>query len=185
MDDRQALKQLKKGDEQALCLLIDRYTGYITTVIGNILGPALTADRGEELLSDVFFALWQGAGGLHTHNLKAWLASVARNKAKDLLRSSGQELSLEEDLTLAAPDDVEREIWRRECARRVNEALLSLEHPDREIFYRYYYFCQPVRDIGEALDMNPATVKTRLHRGRKVLKEWLTKGGFMNEAQDI
>ncbi len=184
MDERQALKGLKKRDEQALCLFIDRYGGYVHTVISGILGPELTADAGEELASDVFFALWQSAGKLRGENVKAWLAAVARNMAKKHLSALGNTLSLEDDgLELAAPEDVEQEAWQRELSRLLDQALLAMPHPQREIFYRYYYFCQPVQLIARALDMNPATVKTKLHRGRAQLKEWLTKGGFLDEKE--
>ncbi len=174
------LKRLQKGDESALTWFIDRYGGYVYTVIRSISGP----DEGaEELSSDVFFALWQSAGQLRGESIKPWLAAVARNMAKHRLTGREDALPLEEGL--ADPLDVEREVEQREQKRLVNEALLAMPHPDREIFYRYYYFYQPVKDIAAALDMNPATVKTRLHRGRKQLKDKLTQGGFHNETDPL
>ena len=64
----------------------------------------------------------------------------------------------------------------------VREAVLSMGQPDREIFLRFYYYCQSVSVISEKMQMNPSTVKTRLHRGREKLRQHLTgfesvKGG--------
>ncbi len=183
MDEREALKKLKRQNQQALCWFIDRYGGYVHTVIGSIIGSELLADAGEELSSDVFLVLWQRAHTLRSDNVKAFLASVARNKAKAYLSSLGRTLSLDEDdLELVARDNVEQETERRELADLLNRALLAMPHPQREIFYRYYYYNQPIGDIARALDMNPATVKTKLHRGRALLKEKLTQGGFLDEV---
>ncbi len=184
MEEREALKRLKKRDETGLEWFIDRYACYVHTVITGILGPSLTAAEGDALSSDVFFALWQGAKSLRGDNVRAWLASVARNKAKDHLAALGRELPLENDPEVLDDTDVEQDVEERELARQVNAALRSMEIPDREIFYRYYYYCQPIKDIAQVLDMNPATVKTRLFRGRKHLREVLTKGGFVYEAED-
>ena len=49
---------------------------------------------------------------------------------------------------------------------------------EREIFFRYNYYCQPVAQIAQEMALNPASVRTRLHRGRKKLKKTLTKGGY-------
>ncbi len=181
MEERAALKRLQKQDEQALNWFIDRYGGYVYTVICGILGPD---DAAEELSSDVFFALWQSAKQLRGESVKPWLAAVARNTARHHLAAQHELLSLEDDLTLTAPDDVEAQVQQQELKRLLNEALLAMPHSDREIFYRYYYFFQPVKDIAQALDMNPATVKTRLHRGRKQLRERLEQGGYVYETEN-
>jgi RNA polymerase sigma-70 factor (ECF subfamily) len=56
-----------------------------------------------------------------------------------------------------------------------------MEHFDREIFLRHYYYCQPVKTIAAELEMNESTVKTRLKRGREKLKTILREGGYLNE----
>lgn len=40
---------------------------------------------------------------------------------------------------------------------------------------RFYYYRQPVREIASRMDMNESTVKARLSRGRKKLRERLAK----------
>ncbi len=184
MEEREALRRLKKQDEAGLEWFIDRYAAYVHTVIAGILGPSLTAVEGDALSSDVFFALWQSGKNLRGDNVRAWLASVARNKAKDHLAALGRELPLEDDPEVLDDTDVEQGVQQRELARQVNAALQTMEVPDREIFYRYYYYCQPVKAIAAAMGMNPSTIKTRLFRGRKQLRDVLTKGGFVCEAED-
>ncbi|MBR4726186.1 MAG: sigma-70 family RNA polymerase sigma factor, partial [Lachnospiraceae bacterium] len=57
--------------------------------------------------------------------------------------------------------------------------------PDKEIFLRFYYYCQSVSVIADQMQMNPSTVKTKLRRGRERLRVILsnnTKGDDLNES---
>ena len=55
--------------------------------------------------------------------------------------------------------------------------LDALTPEDRAIFIRYYECGQRIEDIAGAMQMNPSTVKSRLKRGRELLKTELTKRG--------
>jgi len=57
--------------------------------------------------------------------------------------------------------------------------VLSMTQPDKEIFLRFYYYCQSISVIAEKMGMNQSTVKTRLKRGREKLRQHLT--GFKTE----
>ena len=52
-------------------------------------------------------------------------------------------------------------------------AVMSLGEPDNEIFVRYYIFGEKIREIAKATGVNPSTVKTKLSRGKRKLKEIL------------
>ena len=135
----------------------------------------------EEVSSDVFFVLWKNAGRICPGKVKAYLSSTARNMARDKLRGSGQELPLEKDESLISDMDIERDLEIREQAMLVKHAILNMEYPDREIFLRHYYYCQPLAAIAKEMGLNLSTVKTRLRRGRGKLQDTLRKGGFCDE----
>ena len=179
MDEKQALKALRRRDEAALAWFIDRYAPYVSTILYNILGGQ-SLDV-EEAASDVFLVLWNNADRIRTGKVKAYLSATARNMGVDRLRRAGRELPLVEDVLAASDTDLERDLEHREQARLVRGAMLNMEHPDREIFLRHYYYCQPVSQIAEEMDMNLSTVKTRLRRGREKLKNELRKGGYLDE----
>ena len=65
------------------------------------------------------------------------------------------------------------------------QLLDALSCQDRAIFLRHYYYGQTVAEISAALAVNPSTVKVRLHRGRKKLKELLLKRGYLCENADF
>lgn len=181
MDEREALKKLKRRDESALEWFIDRYAAYVNTIIYNIIGSSMSGSDIEEVSSDVFFTLWINAKRVSPGKTKAFLGGVARNKAKEYTRKTGVEVPLEDDIILVSEENLEHGFEEREQARYIREAILSMQQPEREIFVRYYYFYQSVTEIAEEMDLNLSTVKTKLHRGRKKLKEILTKGGYIIE----
>lgn len=176
MDESSALQALCAGDEAALMWFIDRYTAYVATIINNMLLPRLTAADAEEAAADVFLALWKNAPRIKPGGVRAYLGGIARNKARDALRSLREELPLEEDvLSIPGPGPYEA-LTERELAERTRRAVELMPEPDREIFLRHYYYCQGVADIALALDMNANTVKTRLRRGRERLRKELAEG---------
>lgn len=98
MNDEKALRAIGRGDEDALAWVIDRYAAYVSAVVFNILGTAMQTEDLEETVSDVFLALWANSGKVKPGKLKAYLGGIARNKAKEKLRSACMEISLEDDL---------------------------------------------------------------------------------------
>ena len=176
MRDAALLERLQRRDQDALNELTERYRSYVCTVLSNMLsGVGAWADV-EELCSDVFLALWQHADELRAGSLKPWLGTVARNRAKSWLRVR-RELPMDLD-ELELPDDgpsLEDEAGRKELAAAVRKAVDSLRPRDREIFLRYYFYLQPVDTIAAALDMAPVSVRSRLSRGRALLRKKLEK----------
>lgn len=174
MREENAIELIRNKDPDGLKALMDRYIPYVSTVVWNILRSAMTVQDAEEVVSDVFMAAWNQSRDLRPGKVKAWLGAVARNKAKNALRSAGQDLLLEEDV-LELPDASPSEKMEREEEKRlVRQALDSLAPRDRQIFLRHYYYAQPISEISWEMRMPEATVKTRLRRGRMKLKEILS-----------
>ena len=173
MTEEKIIQRIKDRDTRGLELLMNRYIGYVSSVVWAVLHQAMTVQDAEEVVSDVFLAVWNQAEDLHPGKVKAWLGAVARNKAKNALRHAEQDLPLEEDV-LELPDDGSFvNLERQEQAEVVRQALDSLPEKDRQIFLRHYYYSQTVVDISREMKMPEATVKTRLRRGRMKLKEYL------------
>lgn len=173
MNDAKALRALQKGSEDALSWIIDRYSAYVYTVAFHIVGQSMSPADAEEVAADVFAALWNHAENIKPFSLKSWLGTVARNTAKNKLRAAGQTLPLEDNILILETDSAEEELLRREQNRLVQEAVLAMPYPDRDIFLRHYYYGQKLDAIAQEMDMNLSTVKTRLRRGREKLRSIL------------
>ena len=170
------LAGLKKRKHGSLEKAIDLYTPYVTVVVYNIIGAAMTKEDIEEVVSDVFLALWKSASALECEkgSIRSYLAAIARNLAKNKLRTVRLHDEADESVILSAKTPQE-EIEERENRAFMLKLLKSLGEPDCEIFLRYYYYGEKVSKIAEATCLHPSNVKTRLSRGRKKLKEILIK----------
>ena len=185
MDEKRAIRALKQRDIKAFEWVIDHYTGYINTIIYNIIGHVMTAPDIEEAASDVFLALWKNAERVDVKKLKAYLGSIARNKAKDKLRELSTALYIEDDIIIVSDATPEDTLIERELQLSVKKAVLSLTYPDREIFLRYYYYYQSVSEIADEMNINISTVKTKLARGREKLKKLFCEGGCFDGEENI
>ena len=169
-DEERDLRALRRGSEEALQRIIERYTPYVTAVIANIIGGSMGTADVEEAAADVFYVLWESAARVRPGALRSWLGGVARNTAKRKLRERGRDISLEDDLIVIDPQTPERMLDQSERDRAVRLAVLSMEQPDREIFLRHYFHGQSVETVAKEMRMAPNTVKSRLRRGREKLK---------------
>jgi len=166
--DALLLRGIRGGHEYALEQAIDKYTAYVCTIIRNTAGAALTHEDIEEVASDVFLALWENAD--KADRLKAYIAAIARNKAKNKIRKVAEILPLEECILADNGGTPEVHAISEEERRMVKSAVLAMEDTDREIFLRHYYCTQTVPDISRETGMDESAVKQRLVRGRKKLK---------------
>ena len=127
----------------------------------------MTHEDIEEVAADVFFALWNNAD--KADNLKAYIAAIARNKAKNKLREVAESLPLDESIIVDDSETLEDTLISEDKRQMVKSAVLAMEDTDREIFLRHYYGSQTVSDIARETGLNEAAVKKRLERGRKKL----------------
>lgn len=171
MDDKTLIRKLQKGNTGALDALIRRYTPYVSACAYRVLG-SLPREEREEAVADTFVALWRHAADLDPdRSLRPWLATVCSNKAKDRLRAYSSAAPLPEDAP--APTDLQRQAEERETQEALWRAVEALAEPERTLFLRYYYEGEKLKTIAADLGMNLSTAKTKLRRGRLLLREQL------------
>jgi RNA polymerase sigma-70 factor (ECF subfamily) len=175
MLDALLLREVRRGSEDALARVIDKYTAYVCTIIRNVVGERMTREDIEEAASDVFLAVWERSDGIK--NLKAYLGAAARNTAKNRLRTVRETAPLDDEIAAggATMDDA---LISEEERNSVRAAVLAMDSPDREIFLRHYYGGQTVAAIVEETGLTEAAVKHRLVRGREKLRPALEKEVF-------
>ena len=185
LNDAKALALLKSGDQEALAWFIDKYSAYVGTVVNSILSGAMSHEDVEEVTADVFVTLWRSADNLIPLNLKGYLSRVARSLSMQKLRERFEVLPLDEDILILDEDSVFDSLEREDQDQVIRKLVYSMPQPDKEIFLRFYYYCQSVSVIAKQMQMNPSTVKTKLKRGRERLRVILskkTKGDDLNES---
>ena len=184
MDEGRLAERLRRRSRSALEQAIRHYTPYVSVIAWRVLGDRARREDVEEVVSDVFLALWAHAGELDPdQGLRPWLGAVARNKAADRLRRLPEApLPLPEEAP-APRGRPEEEAEQREWAALLWDAVDALEEPDRTLFLRHYYYGEKLKDVARDLGLKLSTAKSRLHRGRKLLRAQLTEGGVGYEER--
>ena len=78
---------------------------------------------------------------------------------------------MDEDV-LELPDaSPENQTLEKDLRRRLLDAVRSMPPVDKEIFLRYYYEYQTMEQIAASMDIPVGTIKSRLSRGRRRLKQ--------------
>jgi RNA polymerase sigma-70 factor (ECF subfamily) len=128
----------------------------------------------DDLLSDVFFDVWQQADRFEGRAaVTTWLLSIARYKALSARRRR-TEARLDETIetTVAdSADNPEVALQRKSRNELVRAALMKLSPDHREIIDLVYYHEKSVEDCALILNIPAATVKTRMFYARKKLAE--------------
>lgn len=105
----------------------------------------------------------------------AWIAKVLRNLAGERKRSEEARRARERASAKAeaaqGPDVVER----AESARRLAGQVLALEEPYRSVVLARYFDGLDANEIARRTGTNPSTVRTRLERGLRQLRERLER----------
>lgn len=155
------------------------FTPYLCTIVNRKRGTFSDEDV-EEIISDVFYAVWKNQHKLDWEkSMSAYLAGVAKNimyKKWRNLKPNTNLVDFEDDF--ADVENVEMEIENKERETVILTELKNIKEEDREIFVAYYYYARSMKEIAVELNITEKKVKSRLFRIRRKLKKVLNKGGY-------
>lgn len=175
-DDEKLINNIRRKRRGALEKLINMYTPYIGTIIYNVIGSSLPKEDMEEVISDTFITLWRNADKFDIYKgyLRTYLGTIARNLAKNKLAAQKETSELNENIS-AINSEPHIAIEQADERSAMIQAIKELGEPDSEIFMRYYYYDEKISYISKIMNIPCNTVKTKLARGRKKLKEILQR----------
>ncbi|MDF1861708.1 MAG: sigma-70 family RNA polymerase sigma factor [Verrucomicrobiales bacterium] len=164
-----------KGDRAAYEQLVTRYQGLICSLAYSALGNRA---KSEDLAQETFVVAWQKLKSLRDlSKFKSWLCGIARNLINQSIRQQVRNpVSTATSLEVVAETASGELSPAEEAIRAEEEALVwqSLEQiPEtyREPLILFYREDQSIQHVAGALDLSTDTVKQRLSRGRKMLRE--------------
>ncbi|MBI5564304.1 MAG: RNA polymerase sigma factor [Chloroflexi bacterium] len=159
--DVELLRQVASGDARAFDEL---YVLYGAVVYNYLLRLVNEPPIAEELLQEVFLAVWRGADRFRAEaKVKTWLLRIAHHQAVTWLRRHRPASSLDEAAEIAADDDHidERLAWAWE-ADRVRAALTELSPKHRAVIELAFVHDLPYTEIARIVDCPVGTVKSRM-----------------------
>jgi RNA polymerase sigma-70 factor, ECF subfamily len=169
--DEILVERIAAGDRLAMQVLFARHRTSVYRWLFRFVGNETVA---EDLLSDVFFDVWQQAGRFEGRStVTPWLLSIARFKALSARRRRNHaELNETIETTVAdTADNAEVALEKKHQGEVLRVAMTKLSREHREIIDLVYYHEKSVDDAAQVLGIPSATVKTRMFYARKKLAE--------------
>ena len=180
LEDFYLITRMQQKDETSLDEVIERYKSYVYVIVNQIIGSAMQLQDIEEVCNDVFYKLWSNAEkfSIEKGNLKVYLASIARNTAKNKLRDLKlATVPIQDNDVIEIPDPFEH-MEKQEVSLKINNALNFLNPQERSILVKYYYYYEPIPKISKEIGIGKNTIKSILKRGREKLEKYLIEGGL-------
>jgi len=169
--DGQLLDRVRRGDEQAMAVLYERYSKIVYSVALRVLRDSASA---EDVLQDVFLGVWRRPESFISArgSLGGWLAVVARNRSIDMLRRKRPSLQVEE-VYLASPFDLADEAERNILMQRARAVIMHLPLEQRKTLEMAYFDGLTHSEIAEITGDPLGTVKTRIRNALLSLRKEL------------
>jgi len=181
------LSRLQSGDERALTDLADAYGTKIYQLAFRYLR---NKEDAEEVTQDVLFKVYRKVGTFRGDAaLSSWIYRITFNAAMSRLRTAQYQRSQEEDRQMASEDAdalrpsrsevadwsdmADERVLRSQLRRRVFRAILALP-----AIYRAPVMLRDIQgmsteEASAMLRVKDQTLKSRLHRGRLILRKQL------------
>ena len=192
MNEKELIARLQARDETAFEELIRLYEKKVYALCVRMCG---NAEDAEEAAQDTFLALWRGIDRFRQESaLSTWIYRLASNACIDLMRrrrkSEGSVSLDDEALFLDAADPAPQPpqaLEQREAQRLLQEGLMSLPAEYRSILLLREVEGLSYSEISETLELELGTVKSRISRGRTLLRNFLSVNGnfFENAASKV
>jgi RNA polymerase sigma factor (sigma-70 family) len=163
-DDHALVLAAKDGDEKAFGELVKRYQQFIIRMAYAYLGDNELA---RDAAQDIFVKAYEGLPYLENDLIfKSWLYRIGRNHCLNLARRRKIENSYQPASEISHATDIDLKIILRKGIGRLDEV-------SREILVLRYYHDLKYEEISELLAIPLSSVKIRLFRAKKSLKEVL------------
>lgn len=164
---KEAERKIKVADK--IMLFEDAVEEYSDMVTGLCLLRLGNRQDAEDCYQNVFLKLYKKSGMLEMQPeyIKAWLIRVTLNECKNRCRFRSRHETV--------PLEFVNTFYEEESDRRLIEQVMSMKEIYRDVIYLHYYCGYSVEELSGLLKCSENTVKSRLKRGRDILREELSE----------
>ncbi len=161
----QALCKISEGDMSALTVVYDCMARQMFALALSILKSYADA---EDAMQETFLKVIQSINTYRKNgNARAWLLSITRNTAIDIMRKKNNSLCVEDTAFVSK----ESKDFAEKIA--IEDALMTLDREDREIVVLKIVSGLKFREISQLTELPLTTVQKRYQRALKKLKTQL------------
>jgi len=171
--DESLVERWRGGDREAFSALVIRYQKPIYNAAFWILRKGEDA---SDITQTVFLRVAQRLDEYDArYKFFSWIYRIAVNESLNLLRGKGREQALDDEVDLpgAQRDDPERQAADAQSSARIRSALMRMSTSDRMVLVLRHFSECGYQEIGQILDLDEKTVKSRLYEARQRLRDML------------
>lgn len=194
------LRDSALGDSQAFKKLYQETSPYLYAVALKMMRAQSAAD---DVMQDAFVQIWHRAGDYHSErgSVLTWLSSIVRYRGIDALRKSGNDAPLPAELSnemarSELPSILTAELSAEDAegaagplgsavaaddARQLQECMSRLSETQKQSVALAFFHGLTHQELSVSLALPLGTIKSRLRRSLKRLKDCLVELGYANE----
>ncbi len=183
MSEREAIERMKRGEIDALAVLVRAYQVKAVRTAYLIIGERALA---EDVVQAAFLRCYRKIYQFDSNRrFEPWFMRSVVNAAVDAAKRHQRDLSLDApvpgaednlafaDLLTTDTQSPESALEASEQSRIIRAALDDLSTEQRAAIVQRYYLDMSEKEMSQATDTAPGTVKWRLHAARQRLKALL------------
>ena len=185
--ERLLIARLKERDEQAFGEIVRLYGDKVFSLVYRMIGSRAEA---EDIAQEVFITVFKTIDGFRGEaKFSTWLLRIAANQSKNrikyLARRATDPEGLDESTEAAATPHIaplsgriegpDVMIEAAELDGLLQKAIAELDDEQRLLVILRDVEELSYQEIGEITALPEGTIKSRLHRARMAIKEWLDR----------
>jgi RNA polymerase sigma-70 factor (ECF subfamily) len=171
--------QAVRGELAAFNQLVERHQDHLFALVYRLVPDR---DQAADAVQEAFLSAYRNLASFRGGSVKSWLGRIAINAAMDIQRARRRRPSQpypeleDESWQPPAESDVEPEhqALAVERSRVLAAALAALPFDQRNCIVLYDVDGYDYGEIARIMGVSVGTVKSRIHRGRLVLRNALT-----------
>jgi RNA polymerase sigma-70 factor (ECF subfamily) len=175
--DLELIERCRRGDESAFRQIVDEHKSMVFGLIGRAIPNRA---RAEELAQDVFLRVYRGLPYFRAEaRLSTWIYRIVLNLiAEERGLRTVPTVSLDEPVNpdrgpRLDPGAMDRAFEAIELRDRLDRALAQLPLHYQVLVNGHYIKGMRYEDLAAAMNLPMGTVKTHLHRAKRLLRELL------------
>lgn len=186
--DSVVMTEIETTDEQRVREFEEIALPYHRLLFGAAMNKTKNYADAEDLVQETFVKAYRSWHQFEKGtNVRAWLVTILENTYKNMYNKKAKEKGSEslneledfqigeaESLTTRSSRSAELEALDRVASKDVRDALQNLSDEYRMVVYYAIVEGLSYQEIADAMNTPIGTVMSRLHRGKKALRESLT-----------
>jgi RNA polymerase sigma-70 factor, ECF subfamily len=185
--ERMLIRRLQQRDEKAFEEVVRRYQHKVYNLVYRMLG---NREEAEDIAQEVFVTVFKSIDSFRGEaKFSTWLYRIAANHCKNRMKYLGRrnykstseldeatERELHQNGTIRSHNDAPDTVLEGlQLERIVQDGIATLEEEHRELIVLRDVEDLSYEEIGSITGLADGTVKSRLHRARMALKDYMAK----------